>query len=112
MLNWDTVRSYHAHLYYNLTQLDQVNQIRAGVEKEFQVALGRVHQVPVGPHPGPSMQIAFAKADFAKLVTWLMANRGDIDVLVHVLTGDDIEDHTRGVMWLGKSYELNLEALR
>ena len=48
-------------------------------------------------------QVAFAVAEFPRLVPWLMLNRDGLDVLVHPLSGDSLADHTRFAMWLGQS---------
>jgi aromatic ring-cleaving dioxygenase len=74
--------------------------------------LGRWHDQPVGPHPVPMYQVAFAVDEFARLVPWLMLNRGELSVLVHPLTGDDYADHAQFALWLGTPLPLNLEVLR
>ena len=57
-------------------------------------------------------QVAFAVAEFPRLVPWLMLNRDGLDVLVHPLSGDSLADHTRFAMWLGRALPLRLESLR
>ena len=44
-----------------------------------------------GPHPVGAYQIAFAPALFGQIVPWLMLNREGLSVLLHPLTGDDVE---------------------
>ena len=56
-------------------------------------------------------QVLFAADQFARLVPWLMLNRGPLDVLVHPSTGDDLADHTAHALWLGEQLPLRLEAL-
>ena len=56
-------------------------------------------------------QVAFAPAEFARLVPWLMPDRGPLDVLVHPETGDDLADHRDHAAWLGERLPLRLEAL-
>lgn len=75
----------------------------------FGVAVGRVHERPVGPHPMWSCQLAFDRDQFERLIPWLDARRGPMDVLVHGLSGDDLADHTEHASWLGHAHRLNLE---
>jgi aromatic ring-cleaving dioxygenase len=41
-----------------------------------------------------------------------MLNRGEHDVLVHPLTGDDYADHAHHAAWLGDKLPLDLDVLR
>ena len=54
----------------------------------------------------------FAAGDFARLVPWLMLNRGGLDVLVHPLAGNAYDDHTVYAMWLGDKLPLKLDVLK
>jgi DOPA 4,5-dioxygenase len=56
-------------------------------------------------------QVAFPPEAFARVVPFLMLNRGELAVLVHPDTGDDLTDHTRHTLWLGEQLALRLEAL-
>ena len=47
-------------------------------------------------------QVAFEPSQFARFVPWLMLNRGELAVLVHPETGDDLADHTSHALWLGE----------
>jgi aromatic ring-cleaving dioxygenase len=40
-----------------------------------------------------------------------MLNRGGLDVLVHPLTKDAVEDHSSDAIWLGNPVELKLNTL-
>jgi DOPA 4,5-dioxygenase len=71
--------------------------------------MGRVHQKLVGPHPHWSCQLSFDSTQFDKLIPWLEQNRGGLTVLVHGVTGNDLEDHTTNASWLGAPAKLNLE---
>lgn len=72
--------------------------------------MGRFHCKPVGPHPCWSCQLAFNSDRFAELVAWLSLNRNGLNILLHPLTGDDLQDHTAHAGWLGMSQALNLAA--
>ncbi|HTH79216.1 MAG TPA: DOPA 4,5-dioxygenase family protein, partial [Ramlibacter sp.] len=59
-----------------------------------------------------SVQLAFSRNEFDKIVPWLDEHRGGLDVFVHGVTGDDIVDHTDYAYWLGNEWPLNLDALK
>ncbi len=64
----------------------------------------------MGPHTRSMYQVAFAPAELARLLPWLMLNRGSLGILVHPETGDDLADHTAHAAWLGQKLPLQLEA--
>jgi aromatic ring-cleaving dioxygenase len=106
------IAGYHAHVYYDSESRAAATRLREAVGARFDVRLGSWHDVPVGPHPVAMYQLAFAVAEFPRLVPWIMLNRGDLSILVHPLTGDDYEDHSRHALWLGQPVALRLEVLR
>ena len=107
----EAIESYHAHVYYDQASKAAAAALRDKVGAAFEVELGRWHDAPVGPHTASMYQVAFAPAELARLVPWLMLNRGPLDVLVHPETGDDLADHRDHAMWLGERLPLRLEAL-
>lgn len=104
-------RAYHAHIYFGPETVEQATELATQAAAQFRVAKGRVHQQNVGPHPKWSVQLAFSSDEFDRLIPWLEAHRNGLDVLVHGLTGDAIEDHTRYAYWLGNAWPLDLAAL-
>jgi DOPA 4,5-dioxygenase len=108
------VKGYHAHIYYDpATTRADAARLREGLGAAFPAAtLGSWHDDAVGPHTVAMYQVAFAVEDFARLVPWLMLNRGGLDVLVHPLAGDAYDDHTIYAMWLGDKLPLKLSVLR
>jgi aromatic ring-cleaving dioxygenase len=107
------ITGYHAHLYYDALTRKSAAKLRERIAALFPAArLGNWHDGPVGPHPVGMYQVAFAVADFPRLVPWLMLNRRDHVVLVHPLTGDDYADHAHHALWLGEKLPLDLEILR
>ena len=108
-----TISGYHAHLYYAPETRPTAERLRAAIGENFpQARIGSWHDEPVGPHPAPMYQVAFAVEEFSRLVPWLMLNREELDVLVHPLTGDSVADHTRFALWLGAPLPLRVEVLR
>ncbi len=100
--------NYHAHVYFDEVTLDRARKICTRAGELFGVAVGRVHQKNVGPHPRWSCQLTFDARQFDDLIPWLEENRQGMTVLVHALTGNDLDDHTVHAAWLGEPVELNL----
>jgi DOPA 4,5-dioxygenase len=50
--------------------------------------------------------------DFEKYIPWLIDNRQDLSVLVHVLTDDNLNDYTEHTYWLGAEVESSLDVFR
>ena len=99
---------YHAHVYFDETSVEKASTLCAEAGDLFGVAVGRVHQKLVGPHPCWSCQLAFDKTQFDKLIPWLESNREGLTILVHALTGNDLADHTEHAAWLGDAVPLDL----
>ena len=101
--------AYHAHVYFDAGTLAQARDLVAEAGRDLPVQVGRVHEKLVGPHPRWSCQLAFDAAGFDKVIPWLDAHRGGLDVFVHGLSGNDLADHTTHAYWLGNEWPLNLE---
>lgn len=66
-----------------------------------------------GPHPVAQRQVILRKESFAAdLVPWLMFNRQGLNILIHPLTDDEVEDHTEHAVWLGTPVGLLTDKLR
>ena len=48
---------------------------------------------------------------FAKAMSFFLAERGNLSILIHPLTSNAINDHTLHPMWLGAPFRLNVDAL-
>jgi DOPA 4,5-dioxygenase len=106
------IRGYHAHVYFGPDTRAEARQLYERIPAALpDVALGRFHERPVGPHPAWSYQIAFDASEFGRVVPWLATYRGTLDVFVHGLSGNDLYDHTALTMWLGRSFTLDLSVL-
>lgn len=105
---------YHAHVYFGpeTAAIARLIWERAPNELPEGTPVGRFHEKTVGPHPHWSFQIAFDAARFDAVVGWLASHRKGLDVLVHGDTGNDYEDHTQHVMWLGEPAVLDLSVFR
>lgn len=100
---------YHAHVYFDAQTVERATRLCLEAGRIFDVAIGRVHRQPVGPHPYWSCQITFEAAQFDDLIAWLDQHRDGLNVLVHGLTGDDLADHTAHASWLGEAQPLKLD---
>ncbi len=105
------ILGFHAHVYFDATTLETARALCQEAADRFKVAMGRVHQQPVGPHPHWSCQLAFAPAAFAEVVPWLALRRQGLVVLIHPITGNDLLDHRDRAMWMGSVCPLNLSVL-
>ena len=54
----------------------------------------------------------FTTAQFERILSWLMLNRQGLDVLVHPLTDNSYNDHSRYAVWLGTPVPLKLNTMR
>ena len=106
-------RGYHAHIYYDPEKTrSTVERLFAVIQEKFQVELGGLRDEPVGPHPVANAQVIFTPAQFQLVVEWLMLHREGLDVLIHPLTNDSVDDHSIYAMWLGTPVPLKLHTLR
>ena len=105
----DTViEDFHAHIYFDDSQLAEARALAAAVQQRFGVPVGHFHVRPVGPHPRGSVQMTVPTDRFGEVSTWLTVNRAGLTVFAHASTGDDRADHSRHVVWFGSSEALDL----
>mmetsp|Transcript_8706 Transcript_8706/g.10992 ORF Transcript_8706/g.10992 Transcript_8706/m.10992 type:complete len:169 (-) Transcript_8706:322-828(-) len=67
-----------------------------------------VNDHPIGPHPCGSFEVWVPKESFSQVMSFFMRERGLLSILIHPLTQNVIEDHTKSAMWLGEPFRLNL----
>ncbi len=108
----DAIAGYHAHVYYTAESKPEAAVLRAAVDAHFDIVMGRWRDFPVGPHPQWSYQIAFKTEQLGEILPFLILNRGDLDIFLHPLTGDDLADHRDYATWLGNQHELKLSVFR
>jgi aromatic ring-cleaving dioxygenase len=109
-----SILSWHAHVYFDAATRDRAWTLREAIAIELAecMQLGRFHEKPVGPHPMWSYQLAIEPSEFPHVLAWLTLNHGELDVFVHPNTGDELADHRDCALWLGRSYTLDLSALK
>ena len=106
------ISSYHAHVYWRSPEERATAlRIREWLGERFAVAMGRVHDQPVGPHTQPMYQVAFTPNVLSRLLPWLLLNRQELSVLVHPNTGRARDDHLLHSLWLGTPLALHADRL-
>ena len=102
------ITSYHAHIYFESGEgRERAARLRELIGERFVARLGSWHDKPVGPHPVPMYQVAFAVDLFPRFVPWLMLNRMGLTVLIHPNTRRPKDDHLVHALWLGGILPLN-----
>ena len=102
------IDGYHAHVYYDPTTRARAAQLRETIAGALGVEVRELSDAPRGPHPVPQFRFMFRAAQFENIVSWLMLNRQGLDVLVHPLTDNSYDDHSRYAVWLGSPVPLKL----
>ena len=106
------IKGYHAHVYYNPATRPIAERLRETMLGRFAVKPGGFSDEPAGPHPISQFNVIFRTEEFQNVVPWLMLNREGLDVLVHPLTDNSHDDHSRYAVWLGAPKELRLSTMR
>jgi DOPA 4,5-dioxygenase len=103
---------YHAHIYYDPAKTRGIaERVCAAVVEKFPVEVDGFRDEPRGPHPNSNVLLVFKPDQFEHVVPYLMLNRDGLDVLVHPLTTDAVEDHRGYAIWLGNPVPLKLHTL-
>ena len=99
---------YHAHIYWSTPEdRSQAESIRNIL---FEIsAVGRMHDVPIGPHPRAMFQAIYSSENKEHVEGILNTMRGNLSILLHEAINDDLRDHTEGARWLGTPLELKLD---
>jgi aromatic ring-cleaving dioxygenase len=106
------IGGYHAHVYYDPETRPRAERLRETIAASLAVEVPELSDKPRGPHPVPQFRFTFTAAQFENVVPWLMLNRQGLDVLVHPLTDNSYDDHSRYAVWLGSPVALKLNAMR
>ena len=65
MIETDSISGWHAHIYFDAATKAQARALCKDTARRFGVAMGRMHDGPVGPHPVGSCQLSVPPAAFA-----------------------------------------------
>ena len=102
------IDGYHAHVYYDTGTRPRAERLRDEIAATLGVEVRALSDEPRGPHPVPQFRFTFTAAQFDNVVPWLMLHREGLDVLVHPLTDNSYDDHSRYAVWLGNPVALKL----
>jgi aromatic ring-cleaving dioxygenase len=110
----ENLHGYHVHIYFDHTTKARATELHDTLVEQFKAQPSRPQFIGIaGPHPIPQMQAIFPRDAFtADVVPWLMFNRRGLDILIHPLTDDEVEDHTTHAVWLGRPVELLTDKLK
>ena len=106
------VNGYHAHVYFNASSRPVAERLREAIISRFAVKPGGFSDEPRGPHPISQFNVIFKATEFQALLPWLMLNRDRLDVLVHPMTEDMVDDHNAYALWMGTPVPMDLAFLR
>ncbi len=107
-MNLPKISEYHAHVYFDGETVNQATALCEQTCQRFSIPMGRVHCRPVGPHSAWSCLLMFAPGQLVQVLPWLTFKREGLTVFIHPVTGDDLADHTKHVIWLGESKSLDV----
>lgn len=103
---------FHIHVYFDLEYKPYAVGVYEAMSYTFpNINMGKIYDQPIGPHTKPMFQVSITPEMFGVVVPWLMFNRNNLDVLVHPVSGDELNDHTKRVLWLGSPVDLDLDKL-
>lgn len=101
--------TFHAHVYYDWEHRDEALELRRRLLEicgEPIRIYGMVDKL-VGPHLLPMFEVDFDESDYEALTGWLEANHGNLPVLVHPNTPDEIANHGTLARWIGRQLPIN-----
>jgi aromatic ring-cleaving dioxygenase len=103
------VTDHHVHVFFSLAERSKADDVARRLEAASGLSPSSWTTGAAGPFLSPMFQVNVPADAFAVTVPWLMLNRGELAVLVHPLTGDDLADHTTHAAWLGEQQPLALD---
>ncbi len=101
---------FHAHVYYAAEERAAAEALRGEFRRSPEILfVGRMMDLPVGPHPVAQFEVHFGEASVPSVVAAIEAS--GLTALVHPLTDDDLADHTSLARWIGEPLELDVSVL-
>ena len=102
--------NYHAHIYWkNAKERKIALSLRLDLH-DSGCGLGRIKNIPVGPHPFPMYQVTYEISIKKSVEQYLQKNCKSLSILLHEDVGANHKrDHTEGARWIGQKLDLNLK---
>ncbi len=99
--------NYHAHIYWKTSEEKNIAlSLRIYLEEQG-CSLGKIWDLPKGPHPLPMFQVKYNSGNQKKVEEYL--KKTGLTILLHEDIGEDhVRDHTEGARWIGQPLSLNL----
>lgn len=100
---------FHAHVYYDWAHRDEALALQAELRRlgGDQITVYPLVDRLVGPHLWPMFEVDFNQHIYDALTAWLEDNHGNLPVLVHPCTPDEIANHGRLARWIGEELPIN-----
>jgi DOPA 4,5-dioxygenase len=100
---------FHIHVYFTKEKKSSAIALREKIKRHFaDIYLGRVHDNPIGPHPVGSYEIDVPQNRFKDIKAFLEENKKDLSMMVHPVTGNDVDDHSSdNISWIGQPLYIN-----
>ncbi|KAI5964239.1 uncharacterized protein KGF55_002181 [Candida pseudojiufengensis] len=115
---YDPVKYYDFHIYYfhripeSLQESDKLREkLIADFPEDSKNGSILIKKLPndtiIGPHPTQFWEADVQRPEiFVKVLSWFQLNHGNLSVLIHPQTGNDLKDHFDYALWLGDKLPL------
>ena len=106
------MEKYHAHIYYDSESRNDASLVRdlAITALPIEKISGLIDKC-VGPHTSPMFNFTFLHEEMEFIREWLQQHRGELSVLIHPLSGNELNAHTERAIWLGEKLAIKEAAL-
>lgn len=101
------MNQFHAHIYFENRDLEKALKLAELIQSNTMFDHVEVVDKPIGPHPLAMIEVHFNGKVYELVMSWFETHRGNFSVLLHQDTGDDVKDHTDGILWLGRALEID-----
>ncbi len=105
------ITEFHAHVYFTPGSRPHAARLRESLLKNAALKIYTLSDGPRGPHLVTMFGVDIPKAHLPAVLGFLMLNHGDLAVLIHPVTANEVEDHTIHALWLGPPQPLDLSKL-
>jgi aromatic ring-cleaving dioxygenase len=107
------MKTYHAHIYFDLSQLAIAAKVREKIIEDIPQLTykGQLIPITIGPHTKPMFEIHIPNAVINYAIASIDSLREGLSVLIHPVQDDELDAHTSKAQWLGAKLPLKLEVL-
>ncbi len=105
------ITQFHAHVYFAPATRLHAATLRERLLENPALKVHTLSDGARGPHLVTMFGVDIPKAQVPEVLGFLMLNHGDLPVLIHPVTANEVEDHTIHALWLGPPQRLDLSKL-